>query len=270
MKPAVKSGADLLREMAETEADTPALWWLGQSGFAIKYFSIVFYVDPCLATPRGRTRIAEAPLAGEQVHNADLILCTHRHEGHMNSGTLPHILQASRRARVVLPKSNAGHAFAIGIPYERMTTTDADLRVEYFKEGLYGRVYSVPSAHPELEYTPLGGYPHLGYLLRFGETTLYHAGDGVPYAGLAERLKPYNVQVALLPINGNGNFDITQAAQLAEDIGTRWLVPMHYGTFAEQNADIGRFVDHMLGFRPATGFKVFEAGERWIVPGEYT
>ena len=49
-----------------------------------------------------------------------------------------------------------------------MTTTDSDLRVEYFKGGLYGRVYSVPSAHPELDWTPLGGYPHLGYLIRFG------------------------------------------------------------------------------------------------------
>jgi L-ascorbate metabolism protein UlaG (beta-lactamase superfamily) len=41
---------------------------------------------------------------------------------------------------------------------------------------------------------------------------------------------------------------------------------MHYGTFADQTADIGRFVDHMLGFRPSIGFKVFEPGERWIIP----
>jgi hypothetical protein len=41
---------------------------------------------------------------------------------------------------------------------------------------------------------------------------------------------------------------------------------MHYGTFAEQHSEIGRFVDHMLGHRPSTGFKVFQAGERWMVP----
>jgi len=43
-------------------------------------------------------------------------------------------------------------------------------------------------------------------------------------------------------------------------------VPMHYGTFADEHVDIGRFVDHMLGFRSSIGFKVFEPGERWIVP----
>jgi hypothetical protein len=41
---------------------------------------------------------------------------------------------------------------------------------------------------------------------------------------------------------------------------------MHYGTFTDQIGDVNRFVDHMLGFRPSVGFKVFEAGERWIVP----
>ena len=71
---------------------------------------------------------------------------------------------------------------------------------------------------------------------------------------------------ALLPIHGPGNFDIAQAAQLAEDIRARWLVPMHYGTFADQDEEIDRFVDHMLGFRPTVGFKVFEAGERWMIP----
>ena len=148
-----------------------------------------------------------------------------------------------------------------------MTTTDSDLRIEYFKGGLYGRVYSVPSAHPALDWTPLGGYPYLGYLLRFGAHTIYHAGDCRLYDGIVGRLLPYNVTVALLPIDGAGNFEVAQAAQLAEDIRARWLVPMHYGTFADNSAPVvNNFINHMLGFRPSTGFKVFEPGERWIVP----
>ncbi len=264
----VQRGANLIEDIENTEAAlAPALWWLGQSGFAIKYRDIVFYVDPCLSSPPGRTRILEPPLSGEQAINADMILCTHAHDGHMDPGSLPAMLKASPRCRVVLPKSAAGHAFAIGIPYERMTTTDSDLRVEYFKSGLYARVYSAPAAHPTLAWTPLGGYPCLGYIMRFGDVNIYHAGDCRPYEGMVARLRPYAIGVALLPVNGNGNFDIAEAAQLAEDIGARWLVPMHYGTFAEQDAGIGRFIDHMLGHRPSTGFKVFQAGERWIVPG---
>lgn len=99
-------------------------------------------------TPAGRTRVSEARLTPDEAANADLILCTHAHPTHMAPRTLPGMLKASPRARVVLPKNTAEHAYSIGIPHSRMTTTDSDLRVEYFKGGLYGRVYSVPSAHP--------------------------------------------------------------------------------------------------------------------------
>jgi L-ascorbate metabolism protein UlaG (beta-lactamase superfamily) len=266
MNPTVRRGAELLDEIEKTGGDSPALWWLGHSGFALKYRGMLFYVDPCLSTPPGRTRVSEPPLTPEQAANADLILCTHAHPAHMDPETLPAMLKASPRVRVVLPKSTAEHACSIGIPYARMTTTDSDLRVEYFKGGLYGRVYSVPSAHPTLDWTPLGGYPHLGYLIRFGDYTIYHAGDCCLYDGIVDRLRPYNVTVALLPIDGNGNFEIAEAAQLAEDIRARWLVPMHYGAFGESVIIVNRFINHMLGFRPSLGFKVFECGERWIVP----
>jgi len=261
----MKQGSALIDEIDQTPGDSPALWWLGHSGFVVKCQGMVFYVDPCLSTPTGRTRISEAPLKPEQATNADLILCTHAHPSHMDPGTLPAMLEASPRARVVIPKSAAEHARSIGMPYDRMTTTDSNLRVEFFKGGPYSRVYSVPSAHPELDWTPIGGYPYLGYMIRFGEHTIYHAGDCQHYDGIVDRVRPYNVTAALLPIGGKNNFDIAGAAQLAEDIHARWLVPMHYGAFAGEGADIGRFVDHMLGFRPSIGFKVFEPGERWII-----
>ena len=257
---------DLMVEMAKTNEATPALWWLGHAGFAVKHQGIVFYIDPCLSNPPGRKRTVAPPLAPAEATNADLILCTHTHPSHMDPGTMPAMLKASPRAKVVLPKSAADHACSIGIPYDRMTTTDADLRVEYFKGGQYGRVYSVPSAHPELDWTALGGYPYLGYLIRFGGWTIYHAGDCHVYDGIVDRLRPFSVTAALLPIDGEGNFGIADAAKLAEDIGARWLVPMHYGTFADQTADADRFVDHMLGFHPSVGFKMFEVGERWVIP----
>src|SRR6202040_1999277 len=130
----------------------------------------------------------EPPLEASEANNADMILCTHAHAGHMDPGTLPALLTASPRAKVLLPKSTVEHASTIGVSHDRMTSTDSDLRVEYFKDGLYGRVYAVPSAHPALDWTPLGGYPHLGYLMRFGAYTIYHAGDCCLYDGIVGRL----------------------------------------------------------------------------------
>ncbi|MBM3814971.1 MAG: MBL fold metallo-hydrolase [Acidimicrobiia bacterium] len=261
------TGGPLFDEIEAAPAISPTLWWLGHAGFALKYHSMVFYIDPVLSEANGRS-FAPLMTPGEVTH-AELILCTHAHPRHMDSATLLPMLEASQRAKLVLPKSAAEKANTFGIGYDRMTTTDSGLRVEYFKTGDYVRVYSVPSAHPELDYTPIGGYPYLGYLIRCGGITIYHAGDCVPYADLAARLKPYSVDVALLPISGrkgNGCFTIAEAAQLAEDIGASWLLPMHYGLFPDSAEAAGAFIHHMLFHRPAQRFKVFQPGEGWEVP----
>ena len=265
-------GRQLLQQIDDSRCDTPALWWLGHSGFVLKYRNSIFYIDPYLSDSRGAThpRLVEPPLCPGEIANASLILCTHAHADHLDPGTVPAILEASRRAKLVIPKSVAGHAHALGISYHRMVTTDSSLRVEYLDD----RIYSAPSAHNQLDWTPLGGYPYLGYLVRFGNCTIYHAGDCVPYPGIADRLRPYNITVALLPISGRksdsapGNFEIAEAAELAEEIGARWLAPMHYGMFAPNTCGVEGFIDHMLGQRPAQRFKVFECAEKWDVPAD--
>jgi L-ascorbate metabolism protein UlaG (beta-lactamase superfamily) len=261
----VKSGRELIEEIDQTLSVTPALWWLGHAGFVVRFANITFYVDPCLTTPEGRRRNIASPLEPSMVRHADMIFATHAHAGHMDPATIVPMLAASRTAKLVFPKCAEEFAHAQGIPYTRMSTTSSGLRIEYFKENLYGRVYAVPSAHPELSWTDAGGHPTLGYLIRFGRWTVYHAGDCRAYEGLAGRIRPYNPTVLLLPIGGN-NFSVSEAAQLAEDVGAKWLVPMHYGTFDEDRET--EFVTHMLGHRPEVRFRTFRVGEKWVVPEE--
>jgi L-ascorbate metabolism protein UlaG (beta-lactamase superfamily) len=251
----MKASRELIEEIDQTISVTPTLWWLGHAGFVVKFANITFYIDPHLSR-------ADSPLQGSEVKHADMILATHAHPGHLDGRSIAAMLEGSKGAKVILPKSAVETAFAQGIPYARMTTTDSDLRVEYFKGNLYGRIYAVPSAHPRLDWTATGGYPYLGYLIRFGRWTIYHAGDSVNYEALANRLRPYNVNVAVLPVGGK-NFSANAAARLTEDIGATWLVPMHYPP-----DDESEFIAHMLGQRPEQPFKVFQVGEKWTVPEE--
>jgi L-ascorbate 6-phosphate lactonase len=256
---------DLIREIDQTLTATPTLWWLGHSGFVVRFANITFYIDPCFSDFADRPRLIPAPLSGLDVRHADMILSTHAHRGHMDAASILAMLQGSPRAKLVLPKSAQELAHAAGIPYDRLSPTDSGLRIEYFKENLYARIYAVPSAHPELDWTGDGGYPYLGYLIRFGRWTIYHAGDCVAFSGLAASLRPFNVNVALLP-SGGKNFSVSEAAQLAADIGAEWVVPMHHGTFdRDRESD---FVTHMLGHRPAQRFRVLQCGQKWTVPEE--
>lgn len=262
----VLTGSALIADIDCAPALTPTLWWLGHSGWVLKYHNMVFYIDPLLSAHPDR--MFAPPLDASEVRHADMVLTSHAHPGHFDPAAVRSLLAASPHAKLVLPKSAAGHASAVGIDYTRMTTTDADLRVEYFKTGDYIRVYAVPSAHPQLDHTPIGGYPYLGFLIRCGATTIYHAGDCVPYESLVPRLRPYNVTVAILPISGGSSFAIQDAADLAGAVGARWLVPMHYGMFARHDASGADFINHMLFHRPGQQFKVFECGESWVVPEE--
>ena len=77
-----------------------------------------------------------------------------------------------------------------------------------------------------------------GYVLRAGKQSVYHAGDTAYFNGfreIGERLKP---ELALLPIGAyhpapyrNVHTSPEDAVQGFVDLGARWMVPMHYGTF---------------------------------------
>jgi L-ascorbate metabolism protein UlaG (beta-lactamase superfamily) len=77
-----------------------------------------------------------------------------------------------------------------------------------------------------------------GYVLRGGKHSVYHAGDTAYFSGFREigaRLAP---QLALLPIGAynppsfrNVHASPADATRAFLDLDSKWMVPMHYGTF---------------------------------------
>jgi len=57
----VKSGHALIEEIDTTISETPVLWWLGHSGFVVRFATITFYVDPCFSARPDQTRLIAAP-----------------------------------------------------------------------------------------------------------------------------------------------------------------------------------------------------------------
>ena len=113
----------------------------------------------------------------------------------------------------------------------------------------------------------------LGYVVRCGPFALYHAGDTIPYDGMAERVRggrPGGIDVALLPINGRmperrvaGNLWGDEAAAVAHDIGARLAVPMHFEQFAFNTEPPDAFVEACAVLDQA--HRVLQAGERLTV-----
>ena len=130
------------------------------------------------------------------------------------------------------------------------------------------RFFGVASAHETIERDEQGGVKTLGYVLRFGEWSLYHSGDTIRYEGMAEKLGPFAVDVALLPINGRaperhvpGNLSGPEAAELAHAIGAKLVIPCHYDMFEFNTATPDAFADTCR--RLGQSFRILQSGERF-------
>lgn len=254
-----------------------ALWWLGQSGYAIRTASMLWYVDLYLsehlttkyaATEKPHIRMTEAPLRGADIRHAHWVFASHKHSDHLDPGTLPALFEASPDAQLILPAAETAHAVALGLPRERLIPTRGD---ESFRVGAM-TVHSVPSAHPELTHDEAHGYAFLGYVFEVDGVRIYHSGDTLVYPGLAERLKAFDLDLAFLPINGSSprlkalhvppNMNAAEAVALAQAANIRMVIPHHYDMFTFNTVDVAGFRD--LATAHGVPHQILRCGERFL------
>ena len=275
----VLKGAALLADIAAAQPGPgeAAVWWLGQSGYAIKTASALVYLDLYLsehltakyaATDKPHVRMTEAPLRGADVANAEWVFASHKHSDHLDPGTLPDLFAASRQARLVLPAAIVEHAVSLGLDRARLVPTPGD---ETFDLGPL-RVTGIPAAHPSLDYDAASGYPFLGYVIEVDGLAFYHSGDTLLYDGLVERLRGFELDIAFLPINGTSerlaelqvppNMSADDAVMLAQAITPRLVIPMHYDMFTFNTADVGEFARQAEAV--GVPYAVLRPGERFV------
>jgi Predicted Zn-dependent hydrolases of the beta-lactamase fold len=61
----------------------------------------------------------------------------------------------------------------------------------------------MPAKHNEIERDENGNCKFMGYIIEFGKYKIYHSGDTIWFDEMVDLLKPFAVDVAILPINGN-------------------------------------------------------------------
>ena len=250
------------------------LWWLGQSGFLLQWQGVHVLLDPYLSdsltkkyaqTDRPHVRMTELVIDPARLSVADIATSTHNHTDHLDAETLCPILVAKPSLKLLIAEANRTFvadrlkidpAIAIGL--------DDGNSVEI--SGV--RFSGIASAHETVERDEHGRAKFLGYVLQFGGWTIYHSGDTVRYEGMTEKLKPFKIDVALLPINGRaperripGNLFGREAAQLAKDIEAKLVIPCHFEMFEFNTASPDEFIHecHRLG-QP---FQVLRCGEQW-------
>ncbi len=250
------------------------LWWLGQSGFLIQWQGRHLLVDPYLSdsltakyagTDRPHVRMTEISIAPERLSFIDGVTSSHNHTDHFDPDTLKALIQVNPQLKLAIPEANrVVSAARIGVKPDSFVGMDAGL----VKSVGGFRVQGVPAAHNELDKNEWDEHLYLGYIIDLGMKRIYHAGDTLWYEGMEGWIRPFKVDVAILPINGNkperkvaGNLDGREAARLAKAIGAKIAIPCHFEMFEFNTVTPDDFVDECQ--KIGQPFKVLKCGERW-------
>src|SRR5213595_1578802 len=167
----------------------------------------------------------------------DVVLITHAHFDHLHRKSLRALVQHTKRERgsaptVVVPE----HVFDLVSDLGFRDVVELNWWSSYRHRNV--TITHVPSRHWGARVLRDAHRGYGGYVLRDGRHSVYHAGDTAYFSGFREigmRLAP---QVALLPIGAynpetfrNVHTNPADATRAFLDLKSRWMVPMHYGTF---------------------------------------
>lgn len=215
-----------------------ALTFIGHSSFFAQIGGSNVIIDP-IFTPwlfllkrlrRPGLRIRDLPVM-------DVVLVSHAHFDHLHRPSLRAIVRNNRRKHapapvIMVPRNVSDLVSDLG--FRRIVELD------WWGEHCEGKlsITHTPSRHWGARIIRDMHRGYGGYVLRSGEHSLYHAGDTAYFNGFREIGRRLAPEIALLPIGAyhpasfrNVHTNPADAVRAFLDVGARWMVPMHYGTF---------------------------------------
>ncbi len=251
-----------------------SLWWLGQSGFLLQWKGKRVLIDPYLsdsltkkyaATDKPHTRTSELVVRPELLRNISAVTSSHNHTDHLDAETLIPVLENNPGIQFIIPEANRDFVaervkckkeFPIGLNDKQSFTVD-DITF-----------YGIPAKHNEIDRDGKGNCKYMGYVIEFGSYKIYHSGDTLWFDEMIDLLKPFALDAAMLPINGNdparkvaGNLNCAEAAKLGRALGVKQVIPCHYDMFSFNTADVNEFVKEAEKIN--LPYKVLKGGERF-------
>lgn len=233
------------------------LRWLGQAGFALGDDENRLLVD--VFRSEHELRLYPPPQDNAFLRTARWLLATHEHADHLDLPYLGRLIEDDNPITVVVP---ADLRSMVLDAYPGATVVGLAVGQSMNCGGAV--VHAVSARHASViedgyeDSTPERSR-WVGYVIEYNGVTVYHAGDTLASEQIVDDLSQFNIDIALLPINGRdemresngivGNMTGTEAAQLANRIRVRTIVPMHHdairgntclsGTVAEAVAEQG-------------------------------
>ncbi len=219
--------------------DEDGILWLGHASFYIRLEGRGILIDPIFGSPPLVERWVEVPSPLEKIRRVDYVLLSHDHRDHTDEATLRAVAEKFPAATFIAGMGSEEMLRGWIKPTNKVSVAGWFQRFELGDDAV--EVYFVPVRH----WSRRGLFDTNrrlwgGYVIKSRSASIYHGGDsgyGRHYRETGE-LFP-DIDYFLIAIgayeprwfmeaNHTNPADVVNAFG---DIGAKWLVPMHYGTF---------------------------------------
>lgn len=194
------------QDVIKTDAGDVAITFLGHGTLMLQWQGMVIHIDPWTA----QADYSALP-------KADLVLVTHEHRDHLDMGAI----DAIRKDGTLFAASLKASAALGGATVLRNGDSKTFLGIRVDAVPAYNREHM---RSPGVPFHPKG--EGNGYVLHFGSTRIYVAGDTELVPEMAA-LK--GVDVAFLPVNLPYTMTVDMLAEAAKLMQPRVLYPYHTG-----------------------------------------
>ncbi|MGC8848713.1 MAG: MBL fold metallo-hydrolase [Conexivisphaera sp.] len=200
--------------------------YLEHDSFLIEYKGLRIYTDP-FKLPQPRYKLG------------DLVTISHEHYDHLSPDDLRKV--AGPGTDIVASANCQGKVPMGKVTFLSPGSSTSVRGIDVMAVPAYNiNKFRAPGEpfHPK-------NYQGVGFLLKLGSTTVYHAGD-TDHIPEMKDLRG-KVTIALLPVSGTYVMTPEEAAEAAMDISPEIAIPMHWGAIVGDRKNAEKFRDLLKG-----------------------
>lgn len=245
--------------------------WLGHSSFFIRIAKITLLIDPVFFNVSFLKRKSEIPVQPALLKGIDYILVSHDHRDHCDARSLK-----------LLAENNPEAVYLTGLGMDallnKITQSNKIQTAGWYQKYNTNsklKIYFTPSKHwGRRTLNDMNCRLWGGFVVQSAEKTIYFGGDsgyGGHFSDLAKifpkidyaiiGIGAYKPLFFMSPIH----LSPSDAVQAFKDLGSREMIPMHYGTFDLSDEPIG---DPIKVLQKLDADQKIQGKVDYLIPGE--
>ena len=174
---------------------------------------------------KGKTIYVDPFKIEKDANDADIVLVTHDHYDHFSPEDIEKII--NNETIIVAPKT-------VKALSKMRNTVLVEPNNAYEVKGI--KIETIPAYNVNKQFHPKDNQ-WVGYIIEIDKTRYYIAGD----TDVTPENKQVNCDVAFIPVGGTYTMNYTEAAELANAIKPKIVVPTHYGDIVGEKDDGEKF-----------------------------